>query len=62
MRTKFMILWIEKKFFFRFLDFKSTIEKCVGCFLIYIHFRDLYFLKKVLVNDAFSFYRVPCPD
>ena len=35
MRTEFMIRWVEKKIFFRFLDVKSPIEKCVGCFLVY---------------------------
>ena len=28
------LVW-GKNFFFRFLDFKGTTGKCVGCFLVY---------------------------
>ena len=44
-----MICWIEGKIFFLIFDHKGAIEKCVGCFLVYLFCWSLFFKKSVLV-------------
>ena len=61
MRTKFMIRWIRKEFFFQFLIMK-VLQKNVWVVSLYTHFLgSLFFKKSVLVNDAFRSYHDPCP-
>ena len=38
-----------------FLGLKGVMEKCVGCFLVYLFLRVLFFLKKILRDRKFKF-------
>ena len=56
MRTKFSDFKISKKFIFN-LGLKSVIEKCAGCFLVYL-FLGVFFrlkgVKKMCLCDKFK--------
>ena len=53
----YQIGWLAdflKKVFFNF-GLKAVIEKCVGCFLVYLFLRILFFDQKVLRDRKFFF-------
>ena len=50
-RTKLGDWWVFKKN----LGLKGVMEKCVGCFLVYLFLRVLFCFKKVLRDRKFKF-------
>ena len=60
-RTKLDDWWGFLKKEFLILNLKGVMEKWVGCFLVYLFLRGLFFYKKVLRGGRFNFLRETYP-